>query len=235
MRFILIILSLLSPLPLFAEGPHPAPTGQDGPGEQARSKPRTEIQPEAFIGVWSLSDEQNDAFDVVLGEDGSARSNWAKGANGAEGEGGRWRLYGQGVRIDYDDGWTDIIRVAAAGFEQVSYSPETPLTGPWSNHGKAVRLEGPSAEWVGVYRLGIATDGKTFSVALQSDGQAFKTVDEDRRGLWSLHGNAVKIHWIDGWYDELHRDANGKLEQRSWKPGQARGEAPSASSDATRL
>lgn len=235
MRFILILLSLLSPLPLFAEGPHPAPAGQDDPGEQARSKARTEVQPEAFIGAWSLSDEQNDAFDVVLHADGSARSNWAKGANGAEGEGGRWRLYGQGVRIDYDDGWTDIIRVAAAGFEQVSYSPGTPLTGPWSNHGKAVRGEGALAKWVGVYRLGSATDGKTFSVALQSDGQAFRTRGADKRGLWSIKDDAAQIHWVDGGYDEFHRRADGTLEERCWKPGQSRSDAPSAKSDVTRL
>ncbi|MBM4226829.1 MAG: hypothetical protein FJ164_03620 [Gammaproteobacteria bacterium] len=235
MRSMLILLSLLSSQTLFAEGPHSGPAGQNGPVEQAGNSARTELKPEAFIGTWSLSDEQNDVFDVVLGADGSARSNWVKGARGAEGEGGRWKLYGQGVRIDYDDGWTDIIRVAATGFQQVSYSPETPLTGPWSNHGKAVRLEGPSAEWVGVYHMNSATKGKAFSVALQSDGQAFKTIGEDRRGLWSLMEGALQIHWIDGWYDELHRSANGRLEQRSWKPGQARSETPSASAEATRL
>ena len=232
---LIAFLSLLSSLSLSLAD---TPASAEGALEQTGVKPpahvREELQARSFVGTWSLSDEKNDVFDVVLHEDGSARSNWAKGSHGAEGEGGRWRLYGQGVRIDYDDGWVDIIRMAPTGFEQLSYSPDTPLTGPWSNHGKAVRLGAPLVEWVGVYQLTRVGNGKPYAVALQSDGQAFKAIDEDTRGLWSQQGDSVRIHWVDGWYDEIHRATDGSLEQRSWEPGQSRSGPPGAKSGATR-
>jgi len=238
MRPIETVLFLISS-PLLAQSTSPTPPPGRGVIEQATmtTLPRggEDVPASAFVGTWSLSDEQNDVFDVVLDADGSARSNWAKGTHGAEGEGGRWSLYGHGIRIDYDDGWIDMIRFGPVGFEQVSYSPETPLAGPWSNHGKAVRLEVPLAEWVGVYGLTNVTDGKPFAIALQSDGQSFKTINEDKRGLWSIRGEVAEIRWADGWHDEIRRSADGSLEQRSWKPGQPRSEPPIVTPGATRL
>lgn len=208
----------------------PVPPPQRGVIESAAltTLPRggEDVRAAMFVGTWALSDEQNDVFDVVLREDGSARSNWVKGDHGAEGEGGRWRLYGAGVRIDYDDGWIDVIRLGAAGFEQVSYSPDTPLAGPWSNAGKAVRVEGPLAAWAGVYRATSADGGTPFAIAIQSDGQAFKSIHDEKRGLWTARGDSAEIAWLDGWIDELHRAGDGRLEQRSWRPGQARSEPP---------
>lgn len=231
MRSIGFILSLLVSPPLPAQAPSSAPTPPPGRGviESAAmtTMPRggEDVRAAMFVGTWALTDEQNDLFNVTLFPDSSARSNWTKGSRGAEGEGGRWTLYGQGVRIDYDDGWIDVVRVGPRGFEQVSYSPETPIAGPWTNGGKAVRVEGELAEYVGVYRVIAAENEEPFAIALQSDGQAFKTIDDEKRGLWRVRDGLAEIEWINGWVDEIKRLDDG-FEQRTWKPGQARSESP---------
>lgn len=193
-----------------------------------------DVRAAMFLGTWALTDEQNDLFNVTLFEGGAARSNWVKGSRGAEGESGRWSLFGQGVRIDYDDGWIDVIRVGPAGFEQVSYSPETPLAGPWTNGGKAVRVEGDLAEFTGVFRLVNVDDGKPFAVSLQSSGRAFKTINDEKRGLWRIRDGAAEIEWLNGWVDVI-RPVEGGFEKLAWRPGQPRSEVPATSRDVIRL
>ena len=193
-----------------------------------------DVRAAIFVGTWSLTDEQNDLFNVTLFPDGAARSNWTKGSRGAEGEGGRWTLYGNGVRIDYDDGWIDVVRLGARGFEQVSYAPDTPIAGPWDNGGKAVRVEGDLAEFTGVFRLVNVDDGKPFAVSLQSNGQAFKTINDEKRGLWRIRDGAAEIEWLNGWVDVIRR-VEGGFEKLAWHPGQPRSEVPAASREVVRM
>lgn len=237
MRLIETVLLLVSS-PLLAQSTSPTPPPGRGVIEQAAltTLPRggEDVQASAFVGAWALSDEQNAVFDAVLFEDGTVRTTWVKGSHGAEGEGGRWRIYGNGVRLDYDDGWIDVIRIGELGFEQVSYSPETPLDGAWSNHGKAVRIEGAVAPFVGVYRL-VAQDGAPFAVALRSDGAAFKSIDADQRGLWRVRDGAAEILWADGWVNEIRLLPDGGVFQLAWPPDRPRTDAPEVFRDVARL
>ena len=66
---------------------------------------------------------------------------------------GHWKGWGNGVRIDYSDGWTDTILLAPGGAIQWSWAPGSNRDEPPTNTGKAVRLKGPAAGWVGVYRF----------------------------------------------------------------------------------
>ncbi len=193
-----------------------------------------DVRAAMFLGTWALTDEQNDLFNITLFEGGAARSNWVKGSRGAEGESGRWSLFGNGVRIDYDDGWIDVVRLGAQGFEQASYSPETSISGPWTNGGKAVRVEGDLAEFTGVFRLVNVDDGKPFAVSLQSNGQAFKTINDEKRGLWRIRDGAAEIEWLNGWVDVIRR-VEGGFEKLAWHPGQPRSEVPAASRDVVRM
>ncbi len=189
---------------------------------------------ETFLGTWSLTDEQNELFNVTLFEDGTARTNWTKGPNGAVGESGRWSIYGLGVRVDYDDGWIDIIRYGPNGFEQVSYSPTTPVDGPWTNGGKAVRPAEDLAPFVGVFSL-IDNEGEPFAVALQSNGLCFKSIDREHRGLWSVGDGCAEIRWLDGWTDQLHRLEEDRWEQRTWAPGADPGSKPRTETRVSRI
>jgi hypothetical protein len=194
-----------------------------------------EVLASAFEGVWTLGDAMNHAFDVVLFPGGAARSNWSKGPEGARGEWGRWRIWGNGVRIDYDNGWLDVIRYGPAGFEQVSYSPDTTLSGPPSMTGKAVRAPQEIAPLLGVFELRKEQDHTAFFVSVLSSGLAYKTLEGLSMGTWTLEEGAAVIRWADGWVDAFRPIEGGRVSQRSWRPGSSHEGAPDAERTGRRL
>lgn len=194
-----------------------------------------EIPAEAFEGVWTLSDASDHAFDVVLFRGGAARSNWSKGPAGARGEWGRWRVYGNGVRIDYDSGWIDLIRFGSVGFEQASYAPDRPLAGPPSATSRAVRTAAEVAPFVGVFELRLEQDGSPFCVAVQSNGLAFKTLPGLPAGTWTIDDGAAVIRWADGWTDAFRPLEGGRVRQRTWMPGRSVLDPPDAERIGRRL
>ncbi len=225
------LIGLVAPIgPLsLASAQDPAPPPRGGVLEAAAlvTTPRggEDVPDSMFVGVWALTDAENDLFNVRLLPGGDARSNWVKSDAGAEGESGRWSRFGSGARIDYDDGWIDVIRICEQGFEKVSYAPGTPISGPWTSGGKAIRVEGEAAPFVGVFAL-LDHEGEPFAVSLQSNGLAFKTIDEDHRGVWSIEDGAASIRWTDGWNNVIRPTPDGGFEQLSWAPGVARTEPP---------
>ena len=82
-------------------------------------------QRQRYTGVWALVDNANNLFNVRLSADGQAIS--TTGTNGVPVGGsshlaahqlyeqGRWAPWGNGVRIDYSDGWSDAILTGPAG------------------------------------------------------------------------------------------------------------------------
>jgi hypothetical protein len=188
-----------------------------------------------FEGVWTLVDASSHAFDVVLFRGGAARSNWSKGPAGARGEWGRWRVYGNGVRVDYDSGWIDLIRFGAAGFEQVSFAPDRPLAGPPSAMGRAVRTAAEVAPFVGVFELHLEQDDSPFYVAVQSNGLAFKTIPGLPSGTWTLDGGEAVIRWADGWTDAIRPVEGVRVQQRTWTPGRSVLDPPDAERIGRRL
>lgn len=128
------------------------------PGAEAR---RQRLR---YVGVWALVDNANNLFNVRLQPDGRATSTSGSEGTPQAGSGalrpgqvleqGRWRPWGNGVRIDYADGWTDALLVGPAGAVQWSWAPGADrLQPPGNHHGKAVRVEEPVAAVVGIYRL----------------------------------------------------------------------------------
>ena len=55
----------------------------------SQSKPITR---EEAVAIWSLTDSENELFNMILSADGSAVDTWWKGEDGAKGERGRWEL-----------------------------------------------------------------------------------------------------------------------------------------------
>jgi hypothetical protein len=241
--FAAVLFLTIAPV-LLPSGLGPAPLGLEPPASEPRPAmaavpglPRAgeEVPVATFEGVWTLTDAVNHAFDVVLFPGGAARSNWSKGPAGARGEWGRWRPYGSGVRIDYDNGWIDLIRIGTDGFEQVSYSPDRPLAGAPSASGRAVRTPAEIATLVGVFELRMEQDGSPFCVAVQSSGLAYKTLPGLPMGTWTLDGGAAVIRWADGWTDAFRPLEGGRVEQRTWKPGRSVLDPPDAVGSARRL
>jgi hypothetical protein len=196
-------------------------------------------QSQRYVGVWALVDNANNLFNVRLGPDGRAIT--TAGSEGAPlagsgalrstqlSEQGRWRTWGNGVRIDYADGWTDALLMGPSGPQQWSWEPGADRLQPPSNHARAVRLDGPMAAVVGVYSFQPAQSGlPPYTASLLSNGLAFNTIDQRSGGAWHLEAGRVVIDWISGWRTSFAPGDQGALAVSHWQPGADRSAAPTA-------
>jgi hypothetical protein len=228
--------------------------GACGPAYRANAMPasatstqaQASLQGQGYVGVWALVDNANNLFNVRLRPDGRATSTAGIEGTPMAGSGslrleqlserGRWSPWGNGVRIDYDDGWTDALLMGPAGPVQWSWEPGGDRLQPPSNSGKAVRLDGPVAQVVGVYSFQPAqTNLPPYSASLLSNGLAFNTIDRSAGGAWRLEGGRVVIDWISGWRTSFVPQGQEPLEVSHWQPGADRAGAPTGIRPGRRL
>ena len=205
-----------------------------------------------YLGVWALSDNANYLFNVRLSADGRAISTWGvktmpqvgqlpadTGAPLRPGqlfEQGRWQVWGNGVRIDYADGWSDWLLVGPSGPSQYSWAPGSDRLAPPENFAKAVKLSGLEAEVVGVYRLTpTQSDKPPYTAVLLSSGQAFNSIDALPSGSWRVSGGNVVIDWLSGWRTMLIGSSGVQRRVEHWAPGANRQGPPSAVRSGERL
>ncbi|MEB3331149.1 MAG: hypothetical protein VKI83_01470 [Synechococcaceae cyanobacterium] len=199
-----------------------------------------------YTGVWALVDNANTLFNVRLNPDGQAIS--TTGTNGVPLGGssqlrpnqlyekGRWIPWGNGVRIDFGDGWSDAILTGPAGPEQWSWAPGANRLDPPSNVGKAVQLHGAVAAAVGVYRIQPAqADRPVTTVSLMSNGLAFNAIDALAGGTWRLQNGEVEITWSSGWLTRFEPKEQGPLQVRIWEPARRHPSPPTAIRPGQRL
>ncbi|MSR45344.1 MAG: hypothetical protein EXS15_08365 [Phycisphaerales bacterium] len=193
------------------------------------------------IATWSLTDGENELFNVIVSSDGAAVSTWWKGEHGTAGERGRWELVDGALDIRYGDGWRDVITTAALGYHKVSYAPglapNAPTSDRPSNVGQAVLLTGDEIPFVGVWTIPGALAGAKYEVivALRSDGMAMKNVDAISQGTWQIEAGTVHLYWADGWHTTIENAADGTSFSKSWKPGLAISEMPTGSGAVQRM
>jgi len=228
---------LLAPLAIGAEL-LPSPTkAQVQPALQAQSPQASAKAAEAdtrnFIGVWALTDSLNNLFNVRLYPGGKAVS--TIGTTGAPPAGasrlspnqlrelGRWQPWGNGVRVDYSNGWTDWIYVGPEGLSHASWQPGQSRGSVPFNFGPAVKLGGTAAMVAGVYSFPPAqADLKPYTATLLSNGLAFNDIDSNAGGVWRLDGTTVVIDWISGPRTTMSLDPATPLRLRHWAPGSDR-------------
>ncbi|MEB3308430.1 MAG: hypothetical protein VKK98_09825 [Cyanobacteriota bacterium] len=228
--------------------PGPLPLRAAEPGMQAHGTISSEQQQQRqrFTGVWALTDNANNLFNVRLSADGRAVS--TSGVDGVPLGGssqlrasqlyelGRWIPWGNGVRIDYNDGWSDAILTGPAGPQQWSWAPGASRLGPPSNHGKAVQLRDAMAAAVGVYRIQPAqAELPVTTVSLMSNGLAFNAIDAQAGGTWRLDRGDVEITWSSGWLTRFEPRDQGPLQVRIWEPTQRHPSPPTAVRPGERL
>ena len=86
-----------------------------------------------FVGKWEFGEGVGTrTFAVTLQADGKARKSIGS-------EHGTWVLVGNEARISWDDGWHDVIRKVANGYEKSAYEPGKPIDGEPSNVASAHR------------------------------------------------------------------------------------------------
>ena len=197
-----------------------------------------------FLGVWALSDNQNNLFNIRLFPGGKAISTVGSAgvplagarrlAAEAFSDQGRWQPWGNGVRVDFGDGWSDWIYVGPSGLTHASWKPGQSRSTAPSNFGTAVKLQGAAADAVGIYRFPpTQSDLPPYTAALLSNGLAFNSIDSRAGGVWKLVGTNVVIDWISGWRTSMSMAATSRLQLRHWAPGADRNAPPSAVRQAT--
>jgi len=190
---------------------------------------------EEAVGTWSITDSDNELFNVIVAPDGSAVDTYWKGPDGAKGERGRWELVNGCVDIRYGSGWRDLISRSALGHRKVGYPPRlAPGTGSQdqpANEGSAVKVTGDRLPFVGVWTVpgGGETTHYEVTMALRSDGMAMKTCEAYDPGLWRVENGVATIVWADGWRSALERADSEEWSYRVWRPGMNPTEMPAAS------
>lgn len=228
---LLSLLVLLSPIPGDVLAAEP-PVMRSIRTEQQQQRQR-------FSGVWALVDNDNNLFNVRLSPDGRAIS--TTGTSGVPLGGsthlraqqlyelGRWQPWGNGIRIDYTDGWSDALLTGPGGLMQWSWAPGVSRLAAPSNHGKAVQLQGAIAAAVGVYRIQPAqADLPVTTVSLMSNGLAFNAIDALAGGTWRLEKGHVVITWSSGWVTRFEPKARGPLMVKIWEPARPHPSPPTA-------
>jgi hypothetical protein len=224
----------------------PGATQASEPSIQSTLHAEQQQQRQRLTGVWALTDNANNLFNVRLSADGRAVS-----TSGVDGvplggssqlratqlyEQGRWIPWANGVRIDYPDGWSDAILTGPAGPQQWSWAPGASRLGPPTNYGKAVLLSGSMASAVGIYRIQTAqADRPVTTLSLMSNGLAFNATDAQAGGLWRVENGEVEITWTSGWLTRFAPKEQGPLQVRIWKPATRPPAPPSAIRSGERL
>ena len=220
----------LHPPTAMAQGPAQAPA-QAQTKRQALAAPQSsEADTRTYIGTWALGDSNNNLFNVRIEPGGKAVS--TSGIDGTPAAGGRqsnadqlrelgrWQPWGNGVRIDYSDGWSDWIYVGPEGLSHAAWQPGQSRGSVPFNFGPAVKLTGPLAQIVGVYSFPPAqAELRPYTATLLSNGQAFNDIDARTGGVWTLEGNTVVIDWISGWRTTMSLNPAMPLQLRHWAPG----------------
>jgi hypothetical protein len=239
-----LVAALAACVPPYKADAQPVESKKAAPAAIAATAERQQGQ--RYVGVWALVDNANNLFNVRLRPDGRATSTAGIEGTPLAGSGalrlvqlseqGRWRPWGNGVRIDYADGWTDAVLMGPAGLQQWSWEPGADRLQPPSNHGKAIKLDGTPALVVGVYSFQPAQANlPAYSASLLSNGLAFNTIDRSAGGAWRLEGGEVVIDWISGWRTSFGPREQGPLVVRHWQPGADRAGAPTATREGRRL
>jgi len=179
-----------------------------------------------YTGGFTLVGALNTAFDVIVRPDGTAHSTWVKGPGGSRGEPGNWKLYGNGILIQYGSGWRDWLRVSDSGaqsaglIQQATWRPEQTLLEPPYAVARALPIDDRKKAFVGVFSISLDPKEPEIFITLQSSGRAFSNAKGAKAlvpGIWWVDKNKARMIWADGWRNEFARTQAG-WQHRSWRP-----------------
>lgn len=222
---------------LAACSPPPAPPRLSQEQEERGSAQSSPPHPAQFLsaeeaeGVWQVSDEAGQLFDLVLFRGGRAVSTRGSSSSPAKGLRGFWRLREGRALVFLENGWTHEISRDAEGCQHQAFPPNNAHAHPVFSS-RAARQEPPRAGFVGVWRLNQEPDGSFLYITLESSGRAWSTVAGLSEGRWEVVNGAARCFWPDGWVDQISTTESG-WSKTSWVGGDE--STPADISEATRV
>ncbi|HZP17634.1 MAG TPA: hypothetical protein VFB00_06705 [Terriglobales bacterium] len=86
--------------------------------------------------------------------------------------------------------------------------------------------------FVGKWEVGVGVGKSTFTITLDRDGQATKTLGS-AHGTWTVVNGEARISWNDGWHDVI-RKVGDRHEKLAFGPGKSFSDHPDNVTDARR-
>jgi hypothetical protein len=80
------------------------------------------------------------------------------------------------------------------------------------------------AHFVGKWEVGQGSNGATFFITLEADGEARKSIGA-AHGTWTLVDGEARVTWDDGWHDAI-RKVGTKHEKFAYEPGKSFDDTP---------
>lgn len=87
-----------------------------------------------FLGKWRVGDGMGGHFYITLDQSGEAKKTMGTAH-------GTWMVVGNEARINWDDGWHDVIRKIGKMYEKAAFAPEKSFADSPSNVTDAQNLE----------------------------------------------------------------------------------------------
>lgn len=233
--------------PVYRASAAPAPAAVSAVAPAvAQAAPQAVVDPARLLGSWALTDPHNVLFNLILEPRGQALR--VGGASGPRpvlagplrpdevARAGRWQRWGNGIRVDFANGWSEAVLDGPAGLEQWTWGPGRDRSGPPSARSKAVRVDPAALAVTGAYRITpTQPEMPPYTASLLSSGRAFNSIDAIPGGSWSPDGTRVVIDWSSGWRTVFEPRLRGPFPASHWAPGADRNGPPSGVRQAERL
>lgn len=190
--------------------------------------------PVTFLGVWAVTDGDENFFNILIFPENRAVSNFWGDGNGPKGETGSYEITGTKCTVKYADGWVDVLSAENGALVKYSFAPGTPTDGTPSNQSQARSVGLPMRPFVGVWQAKLPDPFGEIFVALKSDGTAMSSEMNNGTGTWSVDDqeNVAMIEIGNGGpYYTLQPDGDG-FKLQAWESGASRTSNPTATAPA---
>lgn len=146
--------------------------------------------PEEYVGVWKVKRSGTDPRYIVLRQNATCRTTFNIDSRG------KWQFDPdqQELRINWEDGWTDILLKQNGVYRNYGYgATEGPNDKPRDKF-TAVKVELNPFNYLGVWRVS-SKDGRAYSLNINPDGTASTDKDGGQKGDWDIVGKKIQISW----------------------------------------
>ena len=160
--------------------------------------------PPEFIGVWKVKSEGHDPRYIVLRKNATCKTTFNISTKG------KWQYDPdqKETRINWEDGWTDILLKQDGEYKNYGYSPSAGPGDKPKTKFKAVKVDLNPFNYLGVWTVS-SKDGRAYQVRINDDGTATTDKDGGLKGEWEISDKKIQISWHGAGKGFIVKDKNG--------------------------